>query len=321
MAAGLYGREPVFTEEMDRFFAACGAAGPRLRAQWHRPAPNPGIDDSSRSQPLLFAIGHALGRVVESWGAGAVMLLGHSIGELAAAALAGVFSVADAGVLMKARAAAMTGAEPGGMLAVAGTPDAVRDLLIPPVAIAAINAPRQTVLAGPEQPLRETGRRLTAAGTTVRRVRSPHAFHSPAVEGAARRFGQAFAGIGLHAPRLTIYSGLTARPVTPAEAAQPWFWAGQMARPVLFWPALKALLDAFGSRPGVVLADATPSGSLACAALRHPALRSGASAAVPLLAARPGRSADDCAVLAAARDRVLALSTRADRPASRAATH
>ncbi|MER7871580.1 acyltransferase domain-containing protein [Streptomyces cellulosae] len=319
MAGALYGEVPEFTAPMDSFFRALGAEGARLRDEWLRPAPNPALDDALVAQPLLFAVGHALGRWVAATAGGPQVLLGHSAGELAAACLAGVFSPEDGARLMAGRSAALTGGEAGGMLAVAGAPEGLRPLLRNDVAVAAFNGPRQTVLAGPAQPLAETARRLGDAGFTVRPLRSRHAFHSPVLASAADRFARSLSSIGLCAPRTDLWSGRTARRVGATEAVDPRFWADQLALPVLYWPALRALLDAEGTAPGLILLDASADHSLTAPARRHPAVRSGASVVVPLLA-RPSGDGDDLSALARAREILSERAREAQAAASCAST-
>ncbi|MBO1332638.1 acyltransferase domain-containing protein [Streptomyces sp. VRA16 Mangrove soil] len=312
MAAGLYGREPVFTGAMDDFFRALGAHGEALRAAWLHPAPGSPIGAARQAQPLLFAVGHALGRTVDGWGRGVDVLLGHSAGELAAACLAGVFTPGEAAALWSARA--RVPAPAGGMLAVAAAADALAAHVRDGVVVGAVNGPRQTVLSGPSGPLAAAERRLRALGVTVRPLRSDHGFHSPSMEPVADAFTAAFGGLGLRAPVRELISCRTARPVMPDEACDPAFWGGQLSRPVWFWPALRALLDAHVEGPGLVLLDASCDHSLSAAARRHPAVRSGAVVVAALLPSRGAGTHADAVALEAAR----AVHARAS--VSRAAT-
>ncbi|WP_345561993.1 acyltransferase domain-containing protein [Streptomyces plumbiresistens] len=291
MAAGLYGVEEEFTAPMEEFFGRLGAAGARLRSAWLRPAPNGELDESAVAQPLLLAVGHALGRAVGAATGPPGLLLGHSVGELAAACLVGVFDPADVGALAAARSRALEDSGHGGMLAVAAPEGELPEDLGPRVAVAALNGPRQTVLAGPAMALAALERRLRDGGFLVRALRSGHAFHSPVMAGAALRFGAALAEFGPRAPRpgSTVVSTRTGVAVTSEQARDPHFWGGQLAAPVRYWPALRALLDTWGRRPGLVLLDGSADRSLSAPARHHPAVRDGASEVVPLLAA--GRDA------------------------------
>ncbi|MGA5447759.1 acyltransferase domain-containing protein [Streptomyces umbrinus] len=336
MAAGLYGAREEFTAPMDEFFGRLGTTGSRLRSAWLRPAPNPELDESAVAQPLLLAVGHALGRAVGTAAEPPALLLGHSVGELAAACLVGVFDPADIGALAAARSRALEGTGHGGMLAVAATEGQLAEELggfgdglavgadravagadglavgadgvaaeangvavaevadgatfgtaFAGVAVAALNGPRQTVLAGPREALAAVEQHLRDRGILVRALRSGHAFHSPVMAGAALRFGEALAGFGPRAPRAaagTVVSTRTGVAVTEDQARDPHFWGGQLAAPVRYWPALRELLDTLGRRPGLLLLDGSADRSLSAPARHHPAVRDGASEVLPLLA-------------------------------------
>ncbi|MET9502708.1 acyltransferase domain-containing protein [Streptomyces sp. NPDC006622] len=312
MAAGLYGHEPVFTAAMDEFFDAAGPEGAPLREDWLAERPATEIDHVTRSQPLLFAVDHALGRLVLSWGVRPAALLGHSIGELAAAALAGVFSPRDAAALVLDRIRRLAGAPPGGMLAVAASTAEVAPYLSGDVVVGAVNAPRQTVLAGPDGPLEEIGRALREAGFVCRPVPSLSAFHSPVLEPACRGAAARFAAVRKHPPAVPVHSAYTAAPLTGSDIQDPAFWARQPVAPVLFWPALEGLL-ATGDH---LLVEVGPGQGLSQLARRHPAVRRGSSVVVSLLPARPGPpEADRTAVAAAAALITAAGTATAGRPA------
>ncbi|EDY42528.2 acyltransferase domain-containing protein [Streptomyces sp. SPB074] len=302
MAAGLYGHEPVFGAAMDDFFAAAGAEGEALRRDWLAEHPGTDIDHVTRSQPLLFAVGHALGRMVLGRGLRPAVLLGHSIGEMAAATLAGVFRPRDATDLVLDRVRRLAGAAPGGMVAVAASAAEVAPYLRGQVVVGAVNAPRQTVLAGPDKPLGETGRLLRAAGFVCRRVPSLSPFHSPVLEPACRGAAERFAAVERRMPSVPVRSAYTAAPLTRAEIGDPGFWARQPVAPVLFWPALDALLGS-GDH---LLVEVGPGQGLSAVARRHPAVRRGTSAVVSLLPARPGTPEADRAALDAALRRLEA---------------
>ena len=295
MGADLYGVEPTFTAVMDEFFAAGGDDGLRLRDAWLCEQPGPEFDDCFRAQPLLFAVGAALALAVIARGLRPRVLVGHSVGELAAAAVAGVFSIADGSRVMAARTTALAATEPGGMLAVAAGVDRIRevlgaDLAEHGVAVAAINSPYQTVLSGATAPLRAAEQTLKDKVVACRPVKAMQAFHSPLCADAAVRFGELLRRVEFRAPAITIRSTFTARDVTDAESVTPEFWAAQMAKPVLFWPAMDHLLDS-GNH---VLLEAGPKGSCTAVLKLHPTVQSRANVVFPLLPATP--RGDGCRV-------------------------
>ncbi|WP_275657196.1 acyltransferase domain-containing protein [Streptomyces sp. DvalAA-19] len=301
MAAGLFGAEPVFTAAMEEVFTVLGTEGDRLRGDWLAERPAVELDHVTRSQPLLFAVDHALGRLVLSWGVRPRAVLGHSIGELAGAVLAGVFTLSDAVALMRDRIRLLGDGPPGGMLAVAASPREVEPFLGGDVVIGAYNAPRQTVLAGPDPALEKTGEELLAADFTCRRVPSLSPFHSPVLAPAVAGSTELIAALPVRPPRITLHSCYTALPLRPEEAVDPGYWAAQPVAPVRFWPALDALL----ADGDAVLVETGPGQGLSQLARRHPAVRSGRSVVVPLLPARPGPPERDRVSVAAAREALV----------------
>jgi acyl transferase domain-containing protein len=302
MAAGLYPAEPVFTAVVNDVFEAMGQEGERLRSDWLAEHPAICIDHVTRAQPLLFAIDLALSRLVLSWGVRPVALLGHSMGELVAATLAGVFTLDNAVLLVGDRVRRALDAPPGGMLAVAASPAEVEPFLSKDVAIGVVNAPCQTILAGPDGPLDAVADVLRARGYTCRRVPSLTAFHSPALASVNSGAEQLCASAAPVPPDTTIYSGYTAARLRPTEATNPGFWARQPVEPVLFWPALTALL----AEGDYLLVEAGPGRGLTQIARRHPAVAAGGSTVVPLLPARPGPPEADRISLRTAREALVA---------------
>ncbi|MFG2193333.1 acyltransferase domain-containing protein [Streptomyces sp. NPDC048639] len=289
MAVPLYEHDHTFAAIVEDFFDLMGEEGSRIRADWLGSDPQLPVDDGRRAQPLLFVIGYAIGRVLERRGIRPDVLLGHSVGELAAACLAGVFDLESAARIMLARSRVLATAPPGGMLAVAAAPERVESGIAPEwaergVVVGAVNAPAQTVLAGPEAELALAAAALSEAGLVVRRVRAREPFHSPVLDEAALDFEKAVAAETLNPPRVEIRSARTARTVRPEEAVDPAFWARQMAEPILYWPALGALLD----DGAFTFVEAGPGRSLSAPARRHPAVRSGRSGVVCTLPAEGG---------------------------------
>ncbi|MGH3982308.1 MAG: acyltransferase domain-containing protein [Pseudonocardiaceae bacterium] len=299
MASGLYLHEPVFTAAMDEVFSAFGNEGEPLRSDWLAEHPAVSIDHVTRAQPLLFAVDYALGRMLLSWGIRPAALLGHSVGEMAAATLADVFTLDDAAALILDRVRRLAAAPPGGMLAVAAGTEALEPFLTAEVVVAAMNAPRQTILAGPNDPLDAVAVRLRDAGLTCQRVPSLTAFHTPMLAEATGCAIERFAATPVMPPRMLLYSGYTAEPLTGEKVADPAYWASQPVDVVRFWPALDALL---GQCDDVVCVEAGPGQGLARIARRHPTVRTGRGAVVSLLPARPGPAERDRESVAAAFD-------------------
>ncbi|WP_157880428.1 type I polyketide synthase, partial [Streptomyces katrae] len=267
MAAGLMGYDGTFTETMRRCLDTVAGLGLDLEPAWRGPHAAELLGRTEYAQPLLASVGVSLAAMWRAWGVSPVALLGHSVGELVAAVVAGVTGLEDGLRLVTARAQAMQAMPAGSMLAVSLGEREARELLgiADGVVPAAVNGPRQSVLAGPAEAIAEVEARLVAEGVQCKLLATSHAFHSPAMAPAAERFLEAFDGVSLSAPRIPVVSAATGLPMTDEQAVDPAFWAGQLTTPVLFGPALARLLD--GQR--LTTLEAGPGRALSTLARRH----------------------------------------------------
>ncbi|WP_374250707.1 type I polyketide synthase [Micromonospora sp. R77] len=194
----------------------------------------PDLAQTGWAQPALFAVEVALFRLLESWGVTPDYLIGHSIGELAAAHVAGVLDLADACRLVAARASLMQALPSGGaMWAVRATIDEVTPLLVEGASIAAVNAPGQVVVSGERAAVEQV-----AAGLADRQGRwleVSHAFHSALMDPMLAEFTRVAATVRMRAPQLPIISTLTGQPV---EEFTPTYWADQVRNTVAFGAAV-----------------------------------------------------------------------------------
>lgn len=306
MAAGLYEQDETFTYWMDQAFAHFQEDGPRLRREWLAGTPSAGFDDVTTAQPLLYAVNFALAKMVLGWGVGPAALLGHSVGEFTAAAIAGVLDFADGARLMISRVRSFCDTPPGGMLAVASSVAEIADLLGPDVHLAAVNSSRQLLLAGERPALDKAARQLEDRGITCRDVLARQAFHSPVVDDAVRATLPAFATIALRPPRITLYSAYTKTVLSDGLAVKGEFWAWQAARTVYFAPTLTELL----SQLDCLLLETGPGDGLTRVARRQRRVAEGHSMARSLL---PGGVPDDAAVLASAAEARQLVATGGSR--------
>ena len=263
MARSLLATEPAFREALSECAAALGVAPEEL-------IESENLDEARFAQPAIFAVNYALARYWMSLGVEPAVLIGHSVGEFAAATLAGVFSPADAARLVARRAELVHALPRGAMLAVRMTEAEASTFLSDEVALAAVNSPRLSVLSGTLAGIEAVETICRERGTPARRLGSSHAFHSAMVEPIVPQFLEAVRGVTLHAPKLPIVSTVTGQLLTPEEATDPAYWARHLRATVRFADALGTLL---ASHDGVLLETGAGAG-LTQLGRQHPAKKS-----------------------------------------------
>ena len=203
------------------------------------------LNQTGASQPVLFAVGYALSQLWQSWGVRPDLLMGHSIGEVLAAHLAGVFSLEDACRLVSARGRLMQALPSvGGMVALLAPLAQVKDLLArhPELSVAAYNGPANTVVAGPNAALRQLLADADAAGCNARQLAVSHAFHTRAMAPMLEAFEQELRQLSFAPPSKPLVSNLTGL-LAGAEIAQPDYWCDQILSPVQFAQGIETLVS------------------------------------------------------------------------------
>ncbi len=246
MGARLFAHEPVFRDTLaqcaevlrpelgldlcELLFSRDAAAAERLR-------------ETRFTQPAIFAVSFALARLWQSRGVEPVALVGHSVGEFVAAALAGVFSWEDAARLVALRARLTQELPRGAMLAARlGEEEAAEFLADSRLAIAAVNSPKLIVISGPFDAIETLEAKFTERSITARRLATSHAFHSPMVEPVVEPLGAALRAVKLSAPAIPIVSSVTGEWLTAAQATDPEYWAQHLRATVRFSAAAGRLL-------------------------------------------------------------------------------
>ncbi|MER5786611.1 SDR family NAD(P)-dependent oxidoreductase, partial [Streptomyces mobaraensis] len=235
MGADLEAAYPVFAEALGEICAVLDPLVGRSLREVMFSDPDGVLNDTGFTQPALFAFEVALYRLLASLGVRAEVLAGHSVGEIAAAHVAGVFSLTDACTLVAARARLMQALPTGGaMLAISASEEEVLALLAgreAEVGIAAVNGPTAVVISGTEAAITEIEERTTAR---TKRLRVSHAFHSPLMDPMLEDFRTALNGIEFREPTLPVVSNVTGRLAEPGLLTTADYWVDHVRNAVRF---------------------------------------------------------------------------------------
>ncbi|HEY6546494.1 MAG TPA: acyltransferase domain-containing protein, partial [Vicinamibacteria bacterium] len=242
MGADLYEAFPLYAEAFDQ---ACDALESELgfsvkeavfAEQGSELATS--LSRTDLTQASLFALQVALFRLVSSFGLKPDHLLGHSIGEISAAHLAGVLSLDDAAKLVAARGRLMAALPSGGAMAsIRATEHEVEESLASfegRLNIAAINAPASITVSGDEDALDQWEAQVSEAGKKVKRLEVSHAFHSHRMEPMLSEFEEVASSLDFNAPQIPVISNLTGEPLTEEQATSPSYWASHVRKAVRF---------------------------------------------------------------------------------------
>jgi acyl transferase domain-containing protein/acetylornithine/succinyldiaminopimelate/putrescine aminotransferase len=271
MGREIYISEPRFRKEIDQ----CSELllphlGADLRSFLY-PADDASDDDRRRvtdtiiAQPALFTVEYALAQLWMSWGVLPKAMLGHSVGELVAACLAGTFSLEDALAVVAARGRMMQRVASGGMLSVRLSESELVIRLPKTLSIAAVNAPSLCVVAGPSDELNNFEKSLEQDGVVARHLVTSHAFHSAMMDPVIEPFTALLSDVQLNCPQIPYLSGVTGTWITDEQATNSAYWARHVREPVRFSPAISELL----SNPDSILVEVGPGNVLSTLARQH----------------------------------------------------
>jgi amino acid adenylation domain-containing protein len=277
MGLNLYQSEPIFREQID---LCAELLRPHLGLDLRHliyPAEQEAVNAAEQlsqtiySQAAVFAIEHALTRLWMALGVRPSAIIGHSVGELVAACVAGVMAIEDALQLVAHRGRLMQAMPQGRMLAVPLSEQELAPFLTASLSIAAINGSFLTVVSGPPEPIECLQHELTEKGIECHLLHTSHAFHSEMMEPAVEPFIELVKGIELKAPNIPYISNVTGTWITVSQAVDPHYWGEHLRRPVRFSDGLSEVLR----NPQAILLEMGPGTAMGGLIKQHPEKKPG----------------------------------------------
>jgi non-ribosomal peptide synthase protein (TIGR01720 family) len=291
MGASLYRTEPVFEAAMETCANLVGdIEGYDLvellyGSHANRNAATNVLMQTAVGQPAIFALQYALSRLWASWGIEPAVMVGHSVGELAAACVGGLFTLEDALRLTTARGRLIGNLPTGAMTAILAEEESILPLLDDELSLAAVNAPTQCVASGAPEAVDRLEQRLSDVGIPYRRLPIDVAGHSPMMEPVLGILREHVEHTSRHDLRVPMVSTMTGAFTSTAEIGDPAYWGQHARRTVRFADAIGVLLE---QRPDIVLVEIGSGATLASLARQHPAV----SPQNAVIASLPPRATD-----------------------------
>lgn len=249
MGKGLYEKEMLFKEQMDKGFEMLDIL---TQTDYRKIIFNDGndqrINETQFAQPLLFLFEYSLAKLLLAWGQKPVSMIGHSIGEYAAACISGLMSFEDALRIVVKRGELMQKVEPGTMLSLKMSEEEAKGYLNADLSIAAVNGPEQLVISGTHSAIDELVKELELKQAVYVKLHTSHAFHSAMLENILDEFEAELKKIKFNVPQIPFISNLTGKEMKPEEAVSAEYWSRHMRETVKFSEGIHTLLGQKGEK-------------------------------------------------------------------------
>lgn len=248
MGRELYDTQPTFRNALDQCSQILEGelSRPLLSALYPEPGSASVLNETAYTQPALFSFEYALAQLWLSWGIVPSVVMGHSVGEYAAACVAGVFSLEQGLKLITARGHLMQQCERGRMVSVAGDYALVSKELCryaDRVAVAAFNGPDSTVISGQTDAMEELAQKLTAMGMKTTALTVSHAFHSPLMDPMLPGFEKIAASVKYGSPSIPLISNLSGAIATTDEITKASYWVKHARDAVRFSDSMQSIME------------------------------------------------------------------------------
>ncbi|SNB55512.1 amino acid adenylation domain-containing protein [Marinobacter sp. es.042] len=222
------------------------------------------LKDTQKTQISLFCVGYALASALESLDVRAKAAIGHSIGELVAATIAGVFDLPTAIRVVITRGEVMKAQPSGAMLAVRASIEELNSLLTSDVVVAAENTADSCTLSGSHDSIAAVSQILEQNAIRFRSLNTSHAFHSPSMDAASDAFARALKDVVPNPPQIPFISCVTGDWITDEQATDIQYWASQIRQPVQFRKGVETI----GALKNLILLECGPQGTVSGMALQ-----------------------------------------------------
>jgi acyl transferase domain-containing protein len=247
MGRALYETQPTFRTALDRCAACLDRVLDRPLQSLLEPSAGSLLDQTGYTQPVMFALEYALAALWRSWGVEPAAVMGHSVGEFAAACIAGVYELEDGLRLIAERARLMQSLPAGGLMAaVFAEPERVAEVLrefAAEVGIAAYNGPRNVVVSGAEGAVRDVLAAFEAQGVKSKPLATSHPFHSHWLDPILEPLSDFAGSLSCRPPQIKLVSNLTGQLADARTYADPGYWSRHARSPVQFAAGMRTLAE------------------------------------------------------------------------------